>query len=297
MVSPEGFSGSLPSWSPDGSRIVLSTYLNRSPLLAILKPDGGEVIALTSETKQDFGPEWSPDGGRIAFVSTTDAEGNYSDSDIYTIRPDGTGRVALTDDPAGDNSPTWSPDGAQIAFVSTRDGHGAIYVMNADGSGQARLTLDSEPSSYPAWAPSLATRAAPGGEALPPLPVTPNPRFNPEGDPWCFDTPDQVVAGDWQVVAPRDLVVIGEAAELALRDTVGQPGTEYRVTARVLAPDGLEATSSATLVANEWAQLVFPDYFLGAATDQRGAYTIVWEIEGNFVACDGFVVGGGASPQ
>jgi hypothetical protein len=42
--------------------------------------------------------------------------------------------------------------------------------------------------------------------------------------------------------------------------------------------------------------LVYPDDFAGGGTGQRGAYTIIWETEGVFIACDGFVVGGGAGP-
>jgi hypothetical protein len=41
--------------------------------------------------------------------------------------------------------------------------------------------------------------------------------------------------------------------------------------------------------------LVYPADFVSGDTDQRGAYTIIWESTGVFVACDGFVVAGGAS--
>ena len=50
------------------------------------------------------------------------------------------------------------------------------------------------------------------------------------------------------------------------------------------------------MTGEEWLMLVYPDDFDTGQTNQRGAYTIIWETEGQFVACDGFEIGGGAGP-
>jgi hypothetical protein len=39
---------------------------------------------------------------------------------------------------------------------------------------------------------------------------------------------------------------------------------------------------------------VYPDDF-GNTSETRGTYTIVWESDGGFLACQGFAMGGGAS--
>ena len=137
-------------------------YVNRSPLLAVLNLETGELISLTREGDQDSQPAWSPDGERIAFVSSTDTEGNWVGPELYVITADGLDRIRLTSDESTESSPTWSPDGSQIAFVGTWDGYGAIYRMNADGKGLTRVSLGSEPSGHPAWSTrSGATAGSP----------------------------------------------------------------------------------------------------------------------------------------
>lgn len=282
-ISPEDLGGANPSWSPDGKRIAMAIWLNRMPLLATLNPENGELISLTQEGDQDTQPAWSPDGRRLAFISDTDMEGNWVGPELYVINANGLDRTRLTaSDESTESSPTWSPDGTQIAFTGTWDGYGAIYRMNADGTGLARISLGSDPSGHPDWSSVLA----------PPR----GPRFNPNGDPWCFNTPEVGAAGDWQVVAPREMVLPGDRAEIGLRNNAGQQGASRSITARIIAPDEREAVSTPTMNGAEWVMLLYPDDFESGQTGQRGAYTIIWETEGQFVACDGFVVGGGASP-
>jgi parallel beta-helix repeat protein len=281
-ISPEGMAGTNPSWSPDGKRIVMTVYVNRTSLLAMLNVETGELISLTQEGDQDSQPAWSPDGGRIAFISSADMEGNFVGPDLYVIDANGLDRTRLTSDDSTESSPTWSPDGVQIAFAGTGDGYGAIYRINADGTGLARLSMGSDPSGGPSWSP---VPAPPRG-----------PRFNPNGDPWCLNTPEVGATGDWQVVGPRDLVLPGDRAEIGLRDNAGEAGGARPITARIIAPDEREAVASATMNGEEWVMLIYPDDFGTGQTGQRGAYTIIWETEGQFVACDGFNVGGGAGP-
>lgn len=56
-----------------------------------------------------------------------------------------------------------------------------------------------------------------------------------------------------------------------------------------------KTSAGATFAADEDAILAYPEAFDGGSTGIRGAYTVVWEIDGGFVACDGFVTIGGAS--
>src|SRR5437763_9382997 len=59
-----------PDFSPDGKRIVYSSYLGRNWLQLWLMPaDGGEPFPLTYGDWDETGPRWSPDGAQIAFIS------------------------------------------------------------------------------------------------------------------------------------------------------------------------------------------------------------------------------------
>ena len=103
-------------------------------------------------------------------------------------------------------------------------------------------------------------------------------------------------AGDWQVVAPHDPVLAGGRTELGLRNTEGQTGVAYQITARIIAPDETFAAATSTTEADDWVALVYPDDFSQGTTTQHGACTILWELEGEFRAFDGFLVAGGAGP-
>lgn len=59
-----------PDVSPDGSRLVYSSYLGRQwQQLWLLPVDGGYPFPLTYGEYDDTNPRWSPDGRTIAFVS------------------------------------------------------------------------------------------------------------------------------------------------------------------------------------------------------------------------------------
>lgn len=141
-----------PSWSPDGTRIVLTrSSKGGEPALFVLEADGsGPAIPLS---QQGIEPAWSPNGSRIAFASRR--SGN---SEIYVMNANGTGLVQLTDNPLDDIAPAWSPDGSRIVFVRAPEFYqeGKILVMNADGSGVASLQQEGW---MPAWSPD-GTRIA-----------------------------------------------------------------------------------------------------------------------------------------
>jgi Tol biopolymer transport system component len=138
-------SGAEPAWSPDCSRIAVSSTAH------------GEIRTITADgavhaVAQGWSPDWSPDGARILFWSWNEAV----DATLYVINADGSDKRDL----GRGYFPAWSPDGKQIAFT---DRFGGISVMNADGTDPRQLVVGGTTwSSDPDWQPSPAAPVEPG---------------------------------------------------------------------------------------------------------------------------------------
>jgi Tol biopolymer transport system component len=96
--------GGLPSWSPDGRKIVFVNDRDGNFEVYVMNADGSGQRNLTRHPGHDSDPAWSPDGRTIAF--TTKREGNF---EIYVMNADGSGQRNLTRNPAPDRYPAWSP--------------------------------------------------------------------------------------------------------------------------------------------------------------------------------------------
>jgi Tol biopolymer transport system component len=176
-----------PKWSPDGSKVVFSSFrsldgtdapnANHTSNIWRLNADGTGLTPLTDDTARGARsgePQWSPDGSKVLFSSSrkldgTDASNANITSNIWRVNADGTGLMPLTNatGPWADSSgPQWSPDGSKVLFSSSRklDGTDApsanrtsnIWCVNADGTGSKPLTNATAPwadSSGPQWSP------------------------------------------------------------------------------------------------------------------------------------------------
>jgi Tol biopolymer transport system component len=138
----------FPSWSPDGTTIVHSTYVQEGNTaltgLWLVPAAGGEGRQLTTFIGEH--PDWSPDGQYIVF----DAE--YGDA-IKLVAASGGQPIRVV--PASipifrGGNPNWSPDGTRIAFKEGSD----LWVLDVR-TGEARIVL-SEPGKRPitgCWSP------------------------------------------------------------------------------------------------------------------------------------------------
>jgi TolB protein len=142
----------LPSWAPNATEILFTSYMNGKPDLFAMPSSGmaggGKARVISARPGLNMGAAFSPDGSKIA--ATLSQDGN---SEIYLLTRDGAIIKRLTNNPFIDTSPSWSPDGARIAFVSDRFGSPQIWIMNSDGSNQQRLTHRGNYNQTPRFSP------------------------------------------------------------------------------------------------------------------------------------------------
>jgi TolB protein len=141
------YTGSDPSFSADGSKVVFGSIRNGRGDIYVVNSDGSELKRLTFTEDYEGQPQFSPDGRRIVFVSERDGRGN---GEIYIMNADGSRQERLTDSSDYNSEPTFSPDGAKIAFIRQFGKfEKGLFIMNADGSGLRQLTQDSADVSSP----------------------------------------------------------------------------------------------------------------------------------------------------
>jgi len=138
-----------PSWAPDGSLILFTSYRSGSGTRIYVMPGaGGKVYQVSARAGLNTSATYSPDGREIA--GTLSYEGN---SEIYLMDARGGSPRRLTNHRNIDTSPSFSPTGRELAFTSDRSGAPQVYVMNRDGSDVRRLTYDLGYTDSPAWSP------------------------------------------------------------------------------------------------------------------------------------------------
>ncbi len=152
LLAAPFFVDALPSYSPDGSRIVFTRCRPDFQACAVyrMNADGTGLTAITplKVSVQDFAPRYSPDGSTIAFNSR--GRGGVQ-SAVYLMNADGSNVRRLTRPGLHATSPEWSPDGARILFL--RDS-AEIWVINVDKTGLEQLTSPGQRhDSYPSFSP------------------------------------------------------------------------------------------------------------------------------------------------
>jgi Tol biopolymer transport system component len=159
--------GHNPSWSPDGTRIVIATHaIELRPHVHGVNSELWTIDTRTEEKKPlvqpgvggpDFGrgcdavqPSWSPHGKRIAFWGVSTWEGQR---DLWSIDPDAAQPkktvVRVTSDAPLDWNPIWSPDGEYLYYGSDRDGTLNLWRIPMDEDA-GTPTGPPEPLSLPA---------------------------------------------------------------------------------------------------------------------------------------------------
>jgi len=142
-----GYGYGLPSWSPDGSRLVFYGSTIIAFGLYFANADGSGFTNFTQD--QGGTPAWSHDGVWIAFSRSAITNGN-GQRGIWVIHPDGTGLKQLSAGiaTASEYAPSWSPGDTRIAFY-TDDLQ--LVTMSASGGDEVVVGTGLTPS----WSPYL----------------------------------------------------------------------------------------------------------------------------------------------
>lgn len=140
-----------PAWSPDGSKIVFTSFWQRNPGLFLLDLKGASSLKrlLAGFSPLCSGGSWSGDGKWIAFSASLG--GN---TELFRVPVGAEGRPErLTKNWSIDVSPSWSPDGKHIVFVSDRAGRPDLYILQPENDKIRRLTFEGSYNADPDWSP------------------------------------------------------------------------------------------------------------------------------------------------
>ncbi len=138
-----------PRFSPDGNRVLYTSYETGFPRIYVL--DVGSVERRVLESQQgtmSFSPRFAPDGQTIVYSLS---EGG--NTDIYAMNVNGGGVTRLTSTPSIETAPSFSPDGTQMVFESDRSGSQQLYIMPARGGEARRISFGQGRYGTPVWSP------------------------------------------------------------------------------------------------------------------------------------------------
>jgi TolB protein len=134
-----------PRWSPDGSRIIYTSYFRKgAPDIYLLDPATGRRDEFASFKGTNSGARFSPNGQQVAM--TLSGQGN---AEIWTSNAQGRNLSRRTRSDAVKASPCWSPDGSRIVFAMEPGPQ--LYVMAASGGAPQRLNVGFSYAAEPDW--------------------------------------------------------------------------------------------------------------------------------------------------
>jgi Tol biopolymer transport system component len=158
LLATPGTDYFTPSWSPDGSRLLLTSCDNTIPgepdcPLVTVRANGTGLTTLVSNHRVNYSASYSPDGRKIQFSS--DQEGLLGA--IWIARADGSHQQRLTDPDLDATFAAWSPDGRSLVFGDNCcRPNSNVYTIDVDGRHLRQLThvrFGDGDANFPAYSP------------------------------------------------------------------------------------------------------------------------------------------------
>lgn len=141
----------LPSWSPDGTKVVFEStrgWLGGGSIYT-MDTSGENVKCLTTPETYCGNPAWSPDGKTIAYSTEKLGHG----IDIFIMDIDGNNKTPVapsaktsTSGYTTQASPSWFPDSQKIAYTSNRLGVWEICEVTVGNPNSSLITADTSES-------------------------------------------------------------------------------------------------------------------------------------------------------
>jgi Tol biopolymer transport system component len=130
----------LPSYSPDGRRILFSSYRSGNSEIYLYERADGTLRRLTDNDACDAHAEFSGDGAKILFhrMVAKREDGGY-DFDLHSYDGASGEERRLTSTPHEESYGSWAPDGSwtrdgeYVCFNSERRGTTDIFRMRMKG--------------------------------------------------------------------------------------------------------------------------------------------------------------------
>ncbi len=135
-----------PRVSPDGEKIIYTTYKYSNPDLYLLNLKTKKKTPISSRQGLNITANWSADGNQILATMTR----AQHQPNIFLLDLNGNIIKRLTSIRASDVSGYFSPNNREIVFISDRAGFPQMYISDIDGINFRRLTTPAYTDS-PMW--------------------------------------------------------------------------------------------------------------------------------------------------
>lgn len=148
QITHNGSINLSPQWSPDGKKILYTSYKGGWPCMYILDITTGTEIKVSDRPGINIGGRWNPDGKRLILTLSVNKT-----PELYTLDLESMRYTRLTNNHGIDVSPAWSPNGKKLVYVSDIAGNPHIFMLNFRGGTPKRLTYEGNYNTTPAWSP------------------------------------------------------------------------------------------------------------------------------------------------
>lgn len=140
------------SYSPDGSRIIFTSFRDGDPEIYIMDADGANPRRVTRSPGYDGGPFFAPDGKKIVYRSDRKRNDLLQ---VYINNPEGTAERALTANDAVNWCPYFYPDSRHVIYTTSVHGHRnyELYLIDSESGRQERVTYREGFDGLPVFSP------------------------------------------------------------------------------------------------------------------------------------------------